>query len=276
MTPAKNYREFVSHVSLGGRLRSGARGAAVFSLSLGRSIRGKSGWIRFPYYHHVFDDESAGFVRQLDYLRQFGEFISLDNAVTMLESGESIDGNFFCITFDDGFKNNAENAVPILMDKGASAAFFLVTSLIGSDLEKDREHLLGFYDHGQVLMEFLNWQDCRQMADAGMAIGSHTVHHARLSELDENAVMDELANSKLAIEKNLGQPCEHFCAPFGIPLADFDPKRDPELTRRSGYKSMLTTHRGANRTGDSAFMVKRDHVLANWGNHQLRYFLSLG
>jgi hypothetical protein len=273
--PVKNYREFVDHYSVAARLRSTARDLAICSLSLGRSIGKNSGWIRFPYYHHVFDDERRGFARQLQYMSRHGEFISLDEAVSILTSGESIDGNYFCITFDDGFKNNVTNAVPILLDNDASAAFFLVTDLIDSDIYKDRERLVEFFDHGKTLMEFLDWVDCRMMSDAGMVIGSHTVHHAKLSELDESAIINELTKSKTTIEKKLGRPCVHFCAPFGIPMRDFDPERDPELVRQSGYLSMLTTQRGANRKGGSPFLIKRDHVLASWGNHQLRYFLSL-
>jgi len=250
------------------------RNAAVPLLSLGRSIGQSPGWIRFPYYHYVFDDERQEFTRQLDYLRQFGEFISIGDAVKILEDGGAIDGNYFCITFDDGFKNNATNAVPILVDKDAPAAFFLVTDMIGRDVEADREHLLRFYDDENILMEFLDWQDCRKMIDAGMTIGSHTANHQRLSNLDEAGAIEEMTISRNTIEEKLGIGCEHFCAPFGIPAEDFDPGRDPDLARRCGYGSFLTAERGANRKGGSPFMIRRDHMLANWGISQLRYFFG--
>jgi len=275
-SPVRNYSDFVAHRSLVARWRDVARDAAVFALSLRRSIGGSSDWIRFPYYHHVFDDERDGFSRQLDYLKRFGDFISLSDAVGMLESGDPVKGRYFCVTFDDGFKNNLTNAVPILVDKGATAAFFLTTDYIGSDIEADRDRLMGFFDHGSTLMEFLDWDDCRKMLDAGMEIGSHTVHHARLSLLEEAEAGAELATSKQVIESNLEQPCEHFCSPFGIPVRDFRPDRDPGLVRAAGYRSMLTTERGAMRSGGDAFRIRRDHTLANWGVHQLRYFLGRG
>ena len=274
-TPVTNYRDYERHIGFGKKIRSRVRNLTVLSLSIGRSIASRPGWIRFPYYHHVFDDERRGFSRQLDFFRRFGEFLSIDEAVKLLASGDFIDGNYFCITFDDGFKNNATNAVPILVEKAVPAAFFVVTGLIGSDCVKDRDRLLRFYDHGQLLMEFLNWADCRQMVSAGMTIGSHTVNHARLSELDTAGVSKEMAKSKAAIEVNLEQLCEHFCSPFGIPDRDFNPLRDPDLAGQSGYRSMLTALRGANRKGDTPFLIKRDHTLANWGNYQLRYFFSL-
>ena len=275
MQPTSSYAEFSKHFGRVGRFRAMARDAAVLALSIGRDIRNTSDWVRFPYYHHVFDDERGGFVRQLEYLRGFGEFISLDDVVHLLDSGDAIDGRYFCITFDDGFKNCMTNALPILIDKGVPAAFFVATDYINSNLERDREKLLSFFNSGQVLMEFLNWDDCRKMSAAGMTIGSHTVNHARLKDLSEENVQWELNTSKAMIEENLSQNCNHFCSPFGIPGRDYNVERDPGLVHAAGYKSMLTTERGATHQGALPHQIRRDHTLANWGNHQLRYFLSL-
>jgi len=243
-------------------------------LSLGRSPAATSGWVRFPFYHHVFDDERKDFERQLDFMAGHGDFIGLDDAVAMLAAGDPIDGRYFCITFDDGFKNWHTNAMPVLLDKNAPAAFFLVTGYIGTSVEHDRERLLGFYDSGDLLMEFLDWDDCREMISAGMTFGSHTVNHVHLADLDEAGVEAELKGSKQAIETELSRACDHFCCPFGREGIDFLAHRDPDIARRVGYKSFLSGHRGAMTQGGSEMMVKRDHLLAGWGNYQLRYFFS--
>jgi peptidoglycan/xylan/chitin deacetylase (PgdA/CDA1 family) len=272
--PALRFRDFGGRPSLISRFRNIARDGSILALSAGRSIARTSDWIRFPYYHHVFDDECHGFSRQLKYLKNFGDFISLDDAVAMLESGNDIKGRYFCITFDDGFKNCEANAMPILLDHGAPAAFFLATDYIGTDIEADREHLLDFFGHRQTLVEFLTWSDCRRMIDSGMTIGSHTVHHARLADLQAEEVLKELIDSKAVIEEHLGIICEHFCYPFGISNNDFLPERDPGLAHQAGYRSVSTGSRGAMRQGASQYMIQRDHILANWSNFQLRYFLS--
>lgn len=270
----RTYAEFSATRTITGLLRDAARSAAVAALSIGRSIGKSSGWVRFPYYHHVFDDERAGFERQLRYLGRFGEFIGLDDAVGLLREREPLDGRFFCLTFDDGFKNNAVNALPILGALGVPAAFFLATGYIGLDIRRDREKLLGFYRAGRILMEFMGWDDVRRLANAGMTIGSHTAGHARLSDLRAEQVDAELTSSKSRIEAELGKPCRHFCAPFGRKTADFDPAAHPPAAARAGYESFLTTERGPNRPGNSVMAIRRDHMLANWGNHQLRYFFS--
>lgn len=272
--PVRRYQDFAAGGTVTGKLRDLARDGAIRVMSVGRSPSRGSGWIRFPFYHHVFDDEREDFRRQLDFMAGFGDFIGLDDAVAMLASGDAVDGRYFCVTFDDGFKNWITNAVPVLVDKGVPAAFFLVTGYIGTSVEKDRDKLLGFYESGVLLMEFLDWDDCRKMADAGMTIGSHTMNHVHLAQLDEAGAEAELRDSKQLIEKELGRPCEHFCCPFGRRDIDFLPHRDPEIARRVGYKSFLSGHRGAMTAGDSPMMVSRDHLLAGWGNYQLRYFFS--
>jgi len=272
--PIRTYRDFIAGRSALAGARDVARDLALRVLAVGRSPSASSGWIRFPFYHHVFDDERRDFARQLGFMAAHGDFIGLDEAVEMLASGEPIDGRYFCVTFDDGFKNWITNAVPILLDKKAPATFFVVTRYVGTSIARDRELLKGFYSAGHRLMEFLDWDDCRRMVAAGFGVGSHTANHVHLAELDEAGVEAELKESKDKIETETGRPCRHFCCPFGRAGVDFIPGRDPEIARRVGFASFLTGHRGANRRGASPLFVRRDHLLAAWGDHQLRYFLS--
>ncbi len=272
--PATTYMEFIAHRSISERCRTIIRDHTVSLLSVGRKISSSSRWVRFPYYHHVFDDEKKGFTQQLGYLKNFGEFISLSDAVILLGSGAPIDGQYFCITFDDGFKNNFLNALPILVENKVPATFFVVTDFIGRSLTNDYTYLRHFFDHGQVLMEFMSWEDCKNMIDSGMEIGSHTVSHARLANLDADQVKQELSVSKALIEERLSIKCQHFCVPFGQPDRDFDTNRDPNLVKNAGYVSMLTTERGVMEEGGDPYKIRRDHILANWSLSQIRYFFS--
>lgn len=273
-SPARTYRDFVAGQSVMQKARTQARDWAVRALAAGRSLDTGSGWIRFPYYHHVFDDERDGFSRQLSFMADHGDLIGLDDAVAMLAANEPIEGRFFCITFDDGFKNWITNAAPILADHGATVAFFVVTGFIGTSIDQDLEKLLGFYDSGDLLMEFLDWDDCRALAAAGHIVGSHTQGHVHLADLDIAEAEAELKGSKETIEAELGRACDHFCCPFGREGVDYLADRDPDIASRVGYKSFLTTRRGKNGVGASPLSIRRDHLLAGWGDYQLKYFFS--
>lgn len=272
--PVVTLREWESGLTSRQRVRARVRDAAVFALSFRSRFAREGSWLRFPYYHHVFDDERKGFAAHLRAMQNVGEIISLDDATALMESNDAIDGRYFCITFDDGFRNCLTNAVPILVDHGATAAFFVATQYIGADPVADRDLVLGFYSHGNIMMDFLSWDDCREMARAGMTIGSHTVTHPRLSELSDAEVERELGDSKAEIERELGLPCDHFCCPTGRPVLDFRVDRDPEIARSLGYRTFLTTRRGSNAHKSEPYMVERDHMMAGWGVFQLRYFMA--
>jgi len=263
------YREFENQFSLKRRMRSSLRNVSIRGLSVFRSVSRSSGWIRFPYYHHVFEDERAGFERQIDFMKDYGSFISFDVATTLLKSGGNFAERYFCLSFDDGFRNCITNALPILASKQVPCMFFIATEYIGTCLG-NLPNPFGY----SVPIEFLTWDDCRKMASAGMQIGSHTCSHRSLKGLRTVDARQELQWSKHRIESELRRSCNHFSAPRGIPDIDFIEKRDPSIAKDLGYHSFSTARRGAMRQGASPYLLLRDHMLARWGNYQLRYFFS--
>lgn len=271
--PIQTLREFQHGSALHERIRLLARDAFIRALSIAPRSAAPN-WIRFPYYHYVFDDERATFAAQLGYLRKLGDFISLDEAVECLASGHPIHGRYFCLTFDDGFRNCLTNALPILLDNRATAAFFLPTRFIDKSPMPDPDLISRVSNGGDRVPEFLSWEECRIMAGAGMTIGSHTVHHIRLLTSTDAEVESEFRDSKRAIEREIGRPCDHFSCPKGRPGIDFESKRHPQIAKRVGYLSFLTTRRGSVHRFPDPFLVERDHLLAAWGTHQLRYFFS--
>jgi peptidoglycan/xylan/chitin deacetylase (PgdA/CDA1 family) len=223
----------------------------------------------------VLDDEREAFTRQLRSLRDWGDFISLDEALGALDPSSRVGGRYFCVTFDDGFRNWITNAAPVLSELGIPAAFFVPTKYIGLDLDADFEQITPFYQHSYSRhggrFEFLAWQDCRQMVAAGFTFGSHTHSHVRLTRVSPSEVEQEFTLSKQIMEKQLGVPCRHLCCPWGQPGRDFDPAIHPELARRLGYASFLTTQEGANYSGQSPFHIRRNAVTPDQGSLLFRY-----
>ncbi|SOD40037.1 polysaccharide deacetylase family protein [Nitrosovibrio sp. Nv4] len=89
-------------------------------------------------YHRVlsrqdplFPDESEAeaFDRQIGHLAACFRIIPLGDAVQCLGKG-TLPPRAACITFDDGYADNAEIALPILQKHGVSATFFVATSFL--------------------------------------------------------------------------------------------------------------------------------------------------
>src|SRR5208282_6129338 len=141
------------------------------------------------------------------------------DAVSALQSPAGIGGRYFCVTFDDGFKHGFTNAAPLLIKFKVPAAFFIPTQYIGLDLDRDWQEIAPFYERSwseyEGVFEFLDWDQCRQLAAAGFTIGSHTHSLRRLTALPPEEAEKELTRSKREIETRLGRPCRHFCCPWG-------------------------------------------------------------
>jgi peptidoglycan/xylan/chitin deacetylase (PgdA/CDA1 family) len=255
MKPATTYLGYISLLSRVQRARLAVYGRVAHRIA----FSGRRDGIRFLYFHHVFDDEIRGFERQLDRLARLGEFLSLDEAVGALSSGRRIRGRYYCITFDDGFRNHWSNAVPVLAARDVPAAFFVPVNFVDGPPETATRI-------GQVSfppVEMLTWDDCRSMVENGMTVGSHGLDHLDLGRLADPQAEHEIGESKRAMERVLGAPCRHFSAPYGRP-ENYRRERDPGIAERFGYSSFHTTLRGAMREGDSPFEIRRLHAVAHW------------
>jgi peptidoglycan/xylan/chitin deacetylase (PgdA/CDA1 family) len=106
--------------------------------------------------------------------------------------------------------------------------------------------------------EFLNWDDVRAMAAAGIEFGSHTVHHPVLSTLDGRQRLEEVVRSKETIERELRQPCRVFSYPNGG-VGDFG-DTDRRVLRQVGYTGAATQIPGFNDLATDPFAVRRVNI----------------
>jgi peptidoglycan/xylan/chitin deacetylase (PgdA/CDA1 family) len=83
-----------------------------------------------PACWHVLD--AAMYRRQLEYIREHFNVLPLEEALERLAVG-TLPPRAMAITFDDGTRNLATHAVPVLRDLGLPAAVFLATGPMGSD-----------------------------------------------------------------------------------------------------------------------------------------------
>ena len=236
--------------------------------TLNRIIPAK-GWIQFPFYHHVFNDENKNFINQINYMQNFGDFISYNESLEILKNDFEKKNNYFCLSFDDGFSNNIFNVCDILNNKKIPAIFFIPTSFIDN---KRNDSGKIFFNNHSIEIEFLTWSECKQISlNNSFTFGSHSLNHNLLSTLTDEESYKELKYSKHEIEDHLNIECEHFAPPVG----DYINPRDINYCKEIGYKSLSTTKRGRmNNQMLNPYSLKRQHLLANWDLDYLNYFFN--
>jgi peptidoglycan/xylan/chitin deacetylase (PgdA/CDA1 family) len=149
------------------------------------------------------------------------------------------------VTFDDGFADVYENALPVLREYGFRSIQFLVAELLGKTSEWQTRS-------GELPGVLMDQAQIKEWLAAGQEIGSHTLTHPWLTRVSLSQAREEIFGSKKKLEDAFGGVVEHFCYPYG----DWNPAiRD--LVAEAGYKSACTTKFGVNRTEADSFALNR-------------------
>ncbi len=112
-----------------------------------------------------------------------------------------------CIFFDDLWRDQLENALPVLLEYGFKASFAAPTAFIGADQGTPYARMTS--------------EDLRKLQDLGMDIASHSHTHLDLTTLSEEKLYNEVLESKRVLE-SLGIEVKTFVYPYGswnIPVA---------------------------------------------------------
>jgi peptidoglycan/xylan/chitin deacetylase (PgdA/CDA1 family) len=113
------------------------------------------------------------------------------------------------LTFDDGFKNFYDTAMPVLLHHGFTATVFIVSGFMG------RHNEWGPAPAGLGRREILTWEQATELAAGGIEIGSHTRTHRDLTRLSPQDIELEIVGSINEIQSRVTVPVESFAYPFG-------------------------------------------------------------
>ncbi len=215
--------------------------------------------IKILLYHSVGDVdprdelgiriETKEFRHQMQFLKDNYDIWTLKEAVDCIRDKRPIPQRIAVITFDDGYKDNILEAVPIMKDYGFRATFFVTIDLIG----RVKTHPDRPWQHWGCM----DWDDLKALVDRGHDIGSHGYHHIDLCKSDSKTKTKELRRSKEKMNSALDRDIDFFSYPYGY----FDNKLTG-FVKSTGYKAACTTMPGPNTHSTDLYKLRRIEITA--------------
>jgi peptidoglycan/xylan/chitin deacetylase (PgdA/CDA1 family) len=161
-------------------------------------------------------------------------------------------GGTLSITLDDGYRDNAEVAAPILRKLGLPATFFVTTGFIGTD------YVPQWDQHLTRQPGWMDWEQVRALRDQSFDIGCHTETHIDLGAAEPDLIRKELTRCRAKVEDELGTSATLFAYPFGgrhnISAASL------ELVRGAGFECCVSCCGGVNAPVADPFGLNRISV----------------
>ena len=304
-------------------------------------------WLSMPFsrnkltvliYHQVLDEpdpyrsgepDKNKFDWQMSLLKKYFNPVSIHEALALLKKGQ-LPANSVCVTFDDGYLNNLEIALPVLKKYDVPATVFVASAFSkGKNMWNDRvielfaqyaddiidlsaanmgkvnivdkqvriktakdtilalkyfpiaERLAKvdklFADNGNIVEQakMMSPEQVKQLADAGIEIGSHTHNHPILKGLAADELTVEIEQNKSLLEKWIGKPVRGFAYPNGKPEIDFD-EHTVQQIKSFDFDYAVTTQWGYAGPNSDPFLIRR---FTPWDNQawkfQLRMLINL-
>jgi peptidoglycan/xylan/chitin deacetylase (PgdA/CDA1 family) len=194
------------------------------------------------------------FSAQVETLAEAGfEFVTVSELASRIHGGSPPPG-LVAITFDDALRNLLDPLVS-LAGQGVPTSVYVTTDWIGG-----RHPRVHDPEEGRIL----DPEELRALARAGIELGAHSVTHPDLSTLPFAEALEELRESRRALEGILDAPVETAAYPYG---------RYSEATRtaagEAGFKVALAEETGH---GWDALAMARGPVWTGggWGAFSLK------
>jgi peptidoglycan/xylan/chitin deacetylase (PgdA/CDA1 family) len=219
--------------------------------------------LRVLMYHKVNDlwpnpitVPTAVFAQQMSLLGKLGYVpVSLEAVCDHYVHGEPLPARAVLITFDDGYRDNLENAFPILAARGYPAVIFVPIAYLSDARPLPHEEPLF---RAGIHNPTLSWAELAELDAGGVRIEAHGIGHRRLAELRPDEALREITISKLRLEECLGREVEAYAYVKGS-RADYRPEH-ASLVQQAGYKLGFSAVSGVNTPETDRFQLLRYNV----------------
>lgn len=244
---------------------------------LARSLKGVFGTL-FPrqtkgaavlMYHSLgrntafFTVKPEDFAMQIEELSRSGkDVIPFSELVHRATQGDALE-NCVSISFDDGYLDTLEVALPILRRYGMHATIFVIPGLMGRVYTTSDGITL-------PLFSFEDW--LRLRAGEVFEMLPHTMTHYELPSLSLGVAQQEIEQSHVRLETLLQQPVPKI---LSFPRGKYT-RALCEWLERAGWTAACTVEPGLWKQGDSFFRIPRNAVDSQTTLARFRFFLSDG
>ncbi len=205
-------------------------------------------------YHHLENPENLSdeFEARLSFSpSNFEEELKFlnENGFTTLSSSNlnKIPSKAVWLTIDDGYLDNYTNAFALLKKYNQRATFYIITSKVGED-------------------GYMNWDQIKEIKDAGMEIGCHSKTHPNLTTLNSAQANDQIAGCKKELEEKLNNQI----ITFAYPASEYNDSVVAQV-KEAGFTNAVTTKSAVASQKSDLFKLPRlrinsDTTLAGFKN----------
>ncbi|MFK7738408.1 MAG: polysaccharide deacetylase family protein [Pirellulaceae bacterium] len=231
------------------------------------------------FYHRVADQHPNGwtisrgdFARHLDYLQEHFEVVDLAEVQRRTELGSQRPA--VAITFDDGYGENAEFAIPELVRRGLPATYFVATDFVNEQKPFPHDVEAGLPLRPNTVDEL------REFAEAGIEIGAHTRSHCNVGKLTTTESIEfEILGGARQLSEWLGNEIRFFAFPYGLP--ECMSQAAVSVLEENAFRGFCSAYGALNwpsnhadsRVEGRAFHIRRIH--ADPGIERLKNWLTL-
>jgi peptidoglycan/xylan/chitin deacetylase (PgdA/CDA1 family)/O-antigen ligase len=180
------------------------RAAKAAVLPMGVATRRRPGDVVVLLYHRVGDGRHEIELSASAFDLQLAELAARERVLTLDEVINDGGGGGIAVTFDDGYRDFHERALPLLVKHRVPAVLYLASGLVAGETAAPNG-------------DAITWTQLQEAASTGLVtIGAHTHSHIDLSRADERLAEEEMRRSQELIEDRVGVPCRHFAYPFAV------------------------------------------------------------
>lgn len=210
------------------------------------------------FYHRVADTEPNDwtistwrFEQQIDFLRASFDVIGLDEVQRRIRHVDSR-RPAVAITFDDGYAENCDFALPLLIRHQLPCTYFVATEHVKTGQPFPHDVAAG------VPLPVNRVDQLRMLADAGIEIGLHTRSHADFSQtVDPQTIDREIVQATEELNDIIGRRIRYFAFPYGRP--EQLTEAAIEAVDRAGLAGFCSAFGAYNVPGRDSFHVRRVH-----------------